>query len=127
MPIENKQMPDNPNIIVSTATDPIDLSSDPQKSLGELQAMLASTKGTAHLIVDCLGVHPGFSDIVIGMATSSADPNSPLRSERLKTVIVAEGKIFESMVVWFKQGNYGQLDMPLFKTVDEAIKFVKKG
>lgn len=127
MPISNKQMPDDPNILVSTVTDPIDLSTDPQKSLGELQSMLASTKGTVHLIVDCLGVHPSFSDMVIGMATSSSDPKSPLRSERLKTIIVAEGKIFQSMVTWHKQSNYGELDMPLFKTVDEALKFVKKG
>jgi len=124
MPIQNVQSPNNPNIIMSKATDPIDLTKDPQKSLGELQSMLASTSGTVYLIVDCLGVNPGFSDMVIGMAASSSDPNSPLRNERLKTVIVAQGKIFENMVQWYKQNNYGKLEMPLFKTVDEALAYV---
>lgn len=126
MPIVNKQLSANPNILISTIVNPLDLNTDPLKSLGEIQEILNKTEGVLHIIADCREVHPSFSDVVTGMASTSRE-GSPLRNDRLRTVIVAQGEIFTNMAEWYKQNQYGKLDMPLFKTVDEAIAFVKQG
>lgn len=124
MPIFNEQVPNEPNIIISRIEEPFNLEVDTAGSLKELQDFLASTTGTIYVIADCRKLSPSFSDVVMGLAqTGRAD--SPMRNPRMETIVVATGQIFAQMVEWYKQQNYGELQMQLYRTPEEAIAHAK--
>lgn len=124
MPIFNEQVPNEPNIVVSQIKEPFDIVKDTEASLQQLQGFLAATKGTVYVIADCRLLSPSFSEVVIGLAQTSRS-DSPLRNERMETLVVATGEIFAQMVDWYKQQHYGHLDMKLYQTVDEAVAYAK--
>jgi hypothetical protein len=125
MPIRNERVPNEPNIVISRATEPLDVVKDSTASMTELNGILANTKGKLYVIADCRGLSPRFSDVVAGMA-NTARPDSPLHNPRMETVVVADGQIFANMVAWYKQEHYGNLEMQVFQTVEEAIARVKQ-
>jgi hypothetical protein len=124
MPIINEQLSDEPNIIISRIEEPFNLEKDTAGSLKQLAGFLEATTGTVYVIADCRKLSPSFSDVVMGLAQTS-QPGSPLRNERMETIVVATGQIFTNMVAWYKQQHYGQLEMQLYQTLDEAISHAK--
>jgi hypothetical protein len=124
MPITNEQLADSPNIVISRIEDPFDVHKDTPASLAQLQGMLNQIDGKLYVIADCRKLSPSFSEVVVGLAETSR-PGSPMRNERIETIVVAEGQIFASMVDWYKQQQYGSINMSLYKTVDEAIKHAR--
>jgi hypothetical protein len=124
MPIVNELVPNHPNILISKIVHPLDITKDPVASLKQIDELLAKTPGKLYIISDCTNVDPNFSDVVTGLAETSR-PNSPLRNPRTETYVVAVGAIFANMVEWYKQQQYGSVQMRLYKTVDEAVAAVK--
>lgn len=122
MPILNTQI--EPNVIVSKVTEPFDVQADATKSLGEIQGFLAQTNSKLYLIVDCTAISPAFSQIVVGMAETSHE-DSPLRNANMEVVLVATGKMLEAMANWYQQDQYGNITIPVYKSVDEALNYVK--
>lgn len=124
MPIVNQRL--EPNLVVSTLTEPIDVEIDVRQSLGQLQGFIADAPGSKlSIVVDCHAISPKFSDIVIGMG-ESARPDSPLRSAGFEFFLVASGGLLQMMVDWFKQPQYGGVELKIYETVDEAIVDAKK-
>lgn len=124
MPIINKRLPGETNIILSKLVEPFNVRKDTEASMLELQQFLAETSGKLYVIVDCTEFSPDFRDIVIGMAQTSRR-DSPVRNSRMETLVVASNKLLEAMVNWFRQQQYGNLDMPLYKSIDDAVAHIK--
>lgn len=123
MPIVNQHI--EPNIAISTLTEPIDFETDIHQSLGELQEFISKAPGgKLAVVVDCLAISPRFSDIVIGMG-ESARPDSPLRHAGFEFFLVVSGGLLELMVEWFKQPQYGGVELKTYLTVEEGIAAAK--
>ena len=124
MPIRVEFDNEYDNLMVSRIEDPFDPDNDTKYGLLELNKFLAKTEGKVYVISDMRELHPSFSDIMLGMAEASYKKDSPVRNDRVVIAQVADGELFKLMADWFKQEQYGALDLPLFKTVEEARQFL---
>ena len=125
MPIVYETVPNEPNIYFSRATNPFDPTVDSQGALEALTKLPETVEGKLYIISDVREIDPGFSDVVIGMAEAAANPNSPMRNERVVIVTLAKGVILKMMVDWMKQAQYGNIELQLFETEEEALAHMK--
>jgi hypothetical protein len=123
MPLVNQLLPGEP-ILISRIVEPFNIEKDVPASLAQIQDILSKMSGQLYIISDCSNINPNFSEVVTGLAETSR-PESPLRNPRTETYVVATGQIFQNMVDWYRQRQYGELSMRLYKTVDEALKVVR--
>lgn len=126
MPIVYKRDEEYSNMLISTVEEPFDPSADAQAALAQLSYYLGEIEGKVYIVSDMTQMHPSFSDIMMGMATAAYRKDSPVRNDRVVIAQVALGELFELMATWFKQEQYGALDIPLFKTIEEARQFLVK-
>lgn len=124
MPIQYSRVGGRNNVILSKVVTPFDPDVDVRNALGELQGHLNDIQGQVYIISDMSALHPSFSDVVVGMAAAAYQKDSPLHDPRIKIVQVAKGEIFQDMVEWFKQEQYGQIETSLFESYDEALRYI---
>jgi hypothetical protein len=124
MPILYKRDSEHPNLLISTVEEPFDPAVDTKSALETLAYYLGEIEGRVFIVSDMRQLHPSFSDIMMGMAGASYRPDSPVRNDRVVIAQVAVGQLLEMMADWFKQEQYGKLEMPLFKTVEDAKAFL---
>lgn len=125
MPIVYEAVPNEPNIYFSRATNPFDPAKDSQGALAQLSKLLETVEGKIYIISDVRQLDAGFSDIVIGMAEAAANPNSPVRNERVVIVTLATGELQKLVIEWLKQSQYGSIQQMLFDTEEAAIAHLK--
>ncbi len=124
MPIVYKRDAEYSNMVISTVKEPFNPTTDPQAGLAQLTQFLSEIEGKVYIVSDMREFDASFSDIVMGMAAASYRKDSPVRNDRVVIAQVAVGQIFEMMEDWFKQEQYGKLDLPLFKTIEEARQYL---
>jgi hypothetical protein len=126
MPIVYEVVPNESNIYFSRAKNPFNPAEDSHDALTQLSNILSTTEGKLYIISDVREIDPSFSEVVIGMAEAAADPNSPVRNERVEIVTLATGALLKLVVEWMKQSQYGSIQQSLFETEEDALEHVRK-
>jgi hypothetical protein len=124
MPIVYTRDTEHTSLLISTVEEPFNPALDTKGALESLAYYMGEIDGKVYVVSDMRQLSPSFSEIIVGMAEASYRQDSPVRNDRVVIAQVATGQIFELMADWFKQEQYGKLDMPLFKTVEEAKEFL---
>lgn len=126
MPIIYESVPNEPKIYFSRAINPFDPTVDSQSALEQLTKLLESTTDKLYIISDVRELNASFSDVVIGMAEAAANPDSPLRNDRVVIVTLATGALQKMVVDWLKQSQYGAIQQLLFETEEEAVAHMRQ-
>lgn len=97
---------------------------DPQNEnlVPALQKFVEKVKGTFFLVVDMREVDISFGDLVTGMAQLRQYPGA----EMVRISAVGSGEMIKMGVQAAKQKQYGEYDIALFGTVEEALAHVAK-
>lgn len=126
MPVQIERFRNEP-ILLLRYLPPFDVREDMAKASEETAKALREIQGTVYRIEDVTGIDVNFSNIVQGMgAVTKKDDVGSIRNERVHLIMVSEK--FDMLKIvkdGFKQDQYGNLDMSMFKTVDEALRFAR--
>jgi hypothetical protein len=124
MTTTNSLYPNYPNIVISRLEEPYNPQEEIPNSLAEIHGLTGHVEGKVYIIADCTTLSPNFSQVVIGMAEAGRT-SSTLRDERVVPMIVATGEIFESVVSWARQRQYGALEIGLHNSIESAVEYAK--
>lgn len=110
------------NILVGTFSEPYHPINDSGASAEKLMELLQTKTGDIHYVADLREVEIAFSDLAIGMAEAFGNPNSPYINPRVKTYTVGSSALIEFGVkAATEQEQYGNIEIKLYKSVDEAF------
>jgi len=77
-------------------------------------------------IFDFHEIEMTFNDLVEGLATKTRQRPGSLRDARVYNVLVGTHELIKMKADSLGQRQYGELDVPLFETLDAAIAHCKK-
>jgi hypothetical protein len=112
---------DNEPIFVITIADPYDFVNDPPVLFAQIAAETQTISGKYISIYDLRGLTVNFSDMVMGMAVQAKGGAGSIADSHNVTLVVATSDRIKFAVEAFKQPQYGNLQIPMFETMDEAI------
>jgi hypothetical protein len=121
-----EKLPDEPIIICSMSEQ-----FNPLKDYGafwqRLGEVVKDMEGPIYRITHLKTDQIQFSDMVLALAAEakSGMPGS-LTDPRIRSVLVNRSILAQMAVESIKQEQYGQLDTPLFGTLDEALTYVRQ-
>lgn len=116
--------------ILNTITAPLDVGKDIPEMMGQANAMLKAIDGrVVYVIADVSNLSLSFSDIVQGLA-SALNPNRDAGSvqwydPRVRTILIGSGTLLSLVVKSTRQDQYGNRQMELFETLDEALVHIR--
>ncbi|MFW5748855.1 MAG: hypothetical protein ACOCYT_04495 [Chloroflexota bacterium] len=111
---------DAPVVIVSCYP-PFDFTDEIRQSIRTVGDMLGEDDVRIFRIFDFNKIDLTFSDMVSGLAEKTRDMPGSLRDPRIRTVLVGQHEYVQFKAQALRQTQYGELDVPVFDTLDEAI------
>jgi len=127
MAYSNKRHEQNEAIIIGTYMSPFDPKDDLNNAAAYLLNALNTSEGTLYFIADMRALKISFADLVVGLAGAYATPDSPFSNPRVKTFTVATHDLIAFGVkAAAEQTQYGNADVKLYLTVEEALKDIQE-
>ncbi|NDJ75066.1 MAG: hypothetical protein GYB65_02310 [Chloroflexi bacterium] len=125
-PFSVEKLPDEPIVVCSMTTN-FDLHNDYPAFWAALGSALEGLEAPIYRITELLFDDMEFSDMAValaaeaksGMPGSAGDP-------RIRFVLVSVDGFAQMAVDSVGQDQYGQLDVPLFGTVEDALAYVRE-
>jgi hypothetical protein len=124
MAYELKQLEGEP-IIVVTYKEPYSPGEDVIQTNRLVAQKLDNIEGAVYLINDIREVNLTFSRVVQTMAAAFND-NTTLAPNRIHGIAVGASKMLKLFVDSAKQMQYGNIDVVMFDTAEEAIEYARK-
>lgn len=110
-------------IIITTYSEPYDPVSDVVEANLEVAELLGDLP-LAYYINDIQQVELTFSKVIQTMSSAFRDRSS-LDSSRIRRIAVGTGKMLKLFVEGAKQFQYGEINIELFESIEEAVAFAR--
>ena len=113
-------------IIVINWQPPFDFEADIIESNRAAADFADHTKGIVYRVIDAHEIDMTFGDLVTLLAAKTRNEPGSLRDPRIHTVLVGTHDLLRLKADSLRQKQYGELDIPLFPTVDEAVDYCRQ-
>lgn len=119
---------ENEAIVIGHFEEPFNASSD----LGDLNEavteMLQTSDGIVYRIEDLTHIDVSFSALVEGLSVvTSKTHEGSARNERIRLLFAGHDQdLLEMLQSSFKQKQYGEIDVEIFETLDDALTYVRE-
>lgn len=125
MPPTVEKLPGEPIAIV-THYPPYKPDQDIVAAEHELAKILAEMQEPLFVITDYSGVDVSFNDLVMSLAdASSRTEAASVRSDKIRLVLVGSSDLVELGASALAQEQYGSVQTPFFKSIDEALAYCR--
>lgn len=107
-------------IFLITIADPYDFVNDPPVLFAQIATETQHLTGKYVSIYDLRGLTVNFSDMVVGMAAQAKGGAGSVADSHNIPLVVATSEMLKFAVDAFQQEQYGNLQIPMFESLDEA-------
>lgn len=120
-----EKLPDE-NIVVVTYEPPFDANVDVSQVQAELEAIHAEGDGALYVVGDLSRVTPTVQDLVDSINYTVMRRPVSMRNPDIHLILVGEGSLLELAARSYAHTYYGSQHVPVFKTVDAALAYVRR-
>lgn len=113
-------------IIVVDIHNPYDYETEPPQMFEAIR-QLAEDAGQGYVIYDCRDFDVTFGDLVAGMRAQTGGAPGSISDPNFLSIIVGSGDMLQLAANGFKQDQYGQIDVPLYPTLEDALQHARSG
>jgi hypothetical protein len=123
MPVEVSRIPDEP-VIIATLRGQI-VAEDTQYIFDRTQELRQNMPEHIYRITDVRDATSSFASIIEIIQQGAADRPSSTSDPTVTVVFVGKSQWSKLYIDALRQSEFGQVDIPLFNTLDEARAFIK--
>jgi len=124
MPHSVEKLKDEP-IIVVEIKNPYDYQTEPEQMFEKIERIAKKTEKQGYIIYDCRNFTVTFGDLVAGMQAQSKGTPGSISDPKFTSMIIGSDAMLKMATEGFKQDQYGKIEVPLYSTMDAAMRHAR--